>query len=347
MATITQHLSSLNKRVQEKQPLQDNQRSQLWEQWLWKTDLCKTFLPHVGFNEHHLIGLLLARDSDNVGFDKTDPHSVDDIASLPDVFSLRCDLPFEQMPLTMLIDTMDSLQHNFRSTFYEITDMPDEAWGATEIFVHILFKRCGFFLANTAGNDSVLNHVPSIDIVENGRISIAIPTIRKLLDIFIIMFRHLDLYKTYEFLELTTEHLEQVEQLSVEVFRPHVFEATKDEFYKLCTFYDLPIAARLTYMHTFSGMYNCISQVAYFHDESYERKPAPKRKEHVRVPIEELPALVHMYPEVPVLFEDETPLPNSECWMLLPGRIYFMRANKAPMLASLPSKIFIFSASKK
>eukprot|EP00961_Rhodomonas_salina_P296453 3936363-Rhodomonas_salina.1 len=54
--------------------------------------------------------------------------------------------------------------------------------------------------------------------------------------------------------------------------RPHAIEATKDEFYKLGMHFDAFVGARLAYQHRFPGMYNCISQVIYFHSENYERR---------------------------------------------------------------------------
>lgn len=41
----------------------------------------------------------------------------------------------------------------------------------------------------------------------------------------------------------------------------HHVQASLDVFYKLAMYYDLPPASRLNYMHNFSGLYNCISQV--------------------------------------------------------------------------------------
>jgi len=100
----------------------------------------------------------------------------------------------------------------------------------------------------------------------------------------------------------------------------------------MSTYYDLPVGARLAYMHRFSGMYNCVSQVAFFHNENYERRVPPKHRSDITDSIQELPLLSHMHPEIPIVFEDERPYLAKPYWMLLPGRVYLVRADGVPLL---------------
>jgi hypothetical protein len=53
----------------------------------------------------------------------------------------------------------------------------------------------------------------------------------------------------------------------------HHILAASDDFNKLSMYWDLMPAAKLNYVHDFRGYFNCISQVVYFHDQEYERKP--------------------------------------------------------------------------
>jgi hypothetical protein len=53
----------------------------------------------------------------------------------------------------------------------------------------------------------------------------------------------------------------------------HHILAASDDFSKLSMYWDLMPAAKLNYIHDFRGYFNCISQVVYFHDQEYERRP--------------------------------------------------------------------------
>jgi hypothetical protein len=53
----------------------------------------------------------------------------------------------------------------------------------------------------------------------------------------------------------------------------HHILAASDDFGKLSMHWDLMPAAKLNYVHDFRGYFNCISQVVYFHDQGYERRP--------------------------------------------------------------------------
>ena len=50
-------------------------------------------------------------------------------------------------------------------------------------------------------------------------------------------------------------------------------------------------AAKLNYVHDFRGMYNCVSQVIYFHDPEYQRRP----QVDVRVGVAHMNARACMY----------------------------------------------------
>lgn len=53
----------------------------------------------------------------------------------------------------------------------------------------------------------------------------------------------------------------------------HHIVAASDDFSKMSMHWDLMPAAKLNYIHDFRGYFNCISQVVYFHNQEYERRP--------------------------------------------------------------------------
>jgi hypothetical protein len=297
----------------------------------------------MGFNEHHFIGLILIRDSANaaaLGVPSGDPLCADDIEGLPHAFSLRAEAAFTDMPTTMLMDTIDALQCSWVKVLYG--DTGDEAaWAATEVFVCMLFRCAGVFVGHTAEDDEMFNHIATTEIQSQGRIGMTQSAVRRVLDTFVVLFRHMDLYKRCEEVDVTPELIEAAETLCDQTFKPHALEATRDVFYKLCTYFDLPTGARLAYMHRFSGMYNCASQVAYFYNEAYQRRDPPKRRDELESAMDELPLLVHMYPEVPVVCEDECPKAFGAYWMLLSGRIYLIRADGVPLYDPMASTMYV------
>ena len=61
-----------------------------------------------------------------------------------------------------------------------------------------------------------------------------------------------------------------VQDLGIKI---HHIVAASDDFSKLSMHWDLIPAAKLNYVHDFRGYFNCISQVIYFHNQEYERRP--------------------------------------------------------------------------
>jgi len=218
-------LSEMNAKVQQKEVLSEEERSALWKNWLWQTDLSQKYLPEVGFNEHHLLGLILARDAANAGFAQNNPSRGEDIACLPEIFLMRMDAPFAELPTTMLMDTLDCLQCQWAQTMYQQGD--DAVWAAASEFVSLLFKRTGQLVGSTAADDTIFNHIPSTEILAEGRVGMTQSAVRQVLDIFVILFRHLDLYVRYESVDTTQALQDAAHTLCEDTFVPHALEATK------------------------------------------------------------------------------------------------------------------------
>lgn len=338
MTTESKSLSGVNARIQRGETLTNTEKGELWGTWLWKTDPCSKYITQIGFNEHHLIGLIIARDAANLGFLESEPFSADHIDNLPDIFSVRCLEPFCDLPMTMIMDTVDCLQCSWAKHLY---DAPcKEVWWATELFVNMLFKRVGKLIGSTDVDDRVFNHIATTEVRSDGRVGLTQSAVRQLLDIFFVLFRHIDLYKRSREVRVAEEDHGVFEEGNLKLFTNAALEATRDDFYKLTTFYDLPVGSRLSYMHRFSGMYNCVSQVAYFHNEGYTRRVPPKTMCALHSAIDELAVLAHMHPDVPVVFEDERIKHKGPFWMLLPGRIYLVNANGVILCNALASVMF-------
>jgi hypothetical protein len=78
-----------------------------------------------------------------------------------------------------------------------------------------------------------------------------------------MMYRHMHFH----------EHAQVSPRSSYEYFdcsiKDHHIVASTDDFSGIAMHWDIMIAAKLNYIHDFPGMFNCVSQVAYFHNPGY------------------------------------------------------------------------------
>lgn len=133
----------------------------------------------------------------------------------------------------------------------------------------------------------------------------------------------------------------------------HHAVAGSDEFDNLSMSWDLMPAARLQYVHDFPGMYNCVSQVVYFHNPRYERRM--QRREGFEAmlrgeceAIHLLPCLMQLYPDVELLYEDEAfnphasahPAGGARAWWVMAGkRLYLLTQGRGLLYAPNPAAL--------
>lgn len=103
--------------------------------------------------------------------------------------------------------------------------------------------------------------------------------IRRFVNVFLGMHRHMHMWNQKQ----SVEGIQQVNNTSAAFdccIKLHHILAASDDFSKLSMHWDLMPAAKLNYVHDFRGYFNCISQVAYFHDPGYERRPQERKRVH-------------------------------------------------------------------
>ena len=314
-------LPHINSRLQkEGKALDDDTRVALWKRWLWEVDLKEAYCNDILVNEAHLIGLLLCRDMGlHQGLSALDliPSA---IPSIPPTLILGPSERFCDMSVSAVVQSIESLQMGLTRALYADDDdvePPPGMWVAVERLTLLLFHRLGFLCLYNSTDTAVFDHLPSIEVIHDNMLGINIQTIRRLMDIFVILFRHIDIQKRSKEPPATQDTAAIVQ----ETMLPHAIEATKDEFYNVSMHFELPPGARLSYIHCFPGMYNCVSQVVFYNNEAYERRAHNEHMESVDV----LPMLLHMYPSIPFVLEEETPPVKADVyWFLLSGRVYLM-----------------------
>eukprot|EP00961_Rhodomonas_salina_P050825 682511-Rhodomonas_salina.1 len=117
-------------------------------------------------------------------------------------------------------------------------------------------------------------------------------------------------------------------------------EATLDTFNVVQQLFFLAPGQRLVYSHNFSGMYNDISQVTYFHYPDYVRLPQARADQMREKAMQSLPCVGSIVPAIGVMHDDDNGLPfgstpnSAWTWVVSAGRVYLWDAKLQRLMAS-------------
>jgi len=136
------------------------------------------------------------------------------------------------------------------------------------------------------------------------------------------------------------------ERAVVVALRTHHIEASQDFFDTLQQMVHLAPGQRLAYRTQFSGMYNSVSQVVYFHNPRFCRQPQLELSQLPASPMHMLPLVMQLLPELPLCYDDDSVLPGLTssappkwAWLASCGRFFLLdnggRMLWAPELAPL------------
>jgi hypothetical protein len=267
-----------------------NVPASLRERWLWGLDLAEEVGAKHMLNEAHLTGLVLCR-----------------VAALqrPDIQGSPCDLigdaavvrtPYQNMSMTQLHDAVEHVQMHMHALLLDTAAAPYFTEHLT-----CLFTRLGAILLPIPSHtDSVFDDPDSLELTTAG-VSTRVMTsntIRWFLNIFVILYRHVELRRLVEPPEIVGARME-LEEVHV--------EAATDDFYKFSQYFDLPPAAVLQYSCDFAQMMNSVSQVTYYYFPNYERRnQLPFDQVGTGAPaIYALAPVLSMVPSVTILYEED------------------------------------------
>lgn len=154
--------------------------------------------------------------------------------------------------------------------------------------------------------------------------------LRRFLNLFLVIYRDIDLQQRKQFVSTNDSPKDSK-------IRKHHIYAGIDDFHQISMHYDLIIGARLIYMHDFSGMYNCVTQVVYFHNPDYIRrstllepiddiaKGSAQNDNDGCQSLYTIPSLLQLYPEITLLYDDCGNLFDGNWhWLLFSKKMYLI-----------------------
>lgn len=280
---------------------------EIWDQWLWHTDPQASPTADLSLNHCQLLGLLIAR------YRASRQNAAVGAVPFRNPQLRITDKHICKMTLRELRDSLANVTLQWGTKV-----ATDESPALALQFLDMCFHRFGEFSwlswdehakDNPLADDiSSIECVPVSDVKRQHRMTFA--CMRNMLNTFLILYRLLSWQTVSASVSpssVTTESSETLTAQSEISIEKHHVQASLDIFYKLGMFYDLMPAARLNYMHNFSGLYNCISQPTYFHNPDYERRVQLSLDEirSGKHDVNTLPALMQMFPEIVLLYEDD------------------------------------------
>jgi hypothetical protein len=187
-------------------------------------------------------------------------------------------------------------------------------------------------LALEARGVEVMNDQGSIEDAAPDLLAMNRICLRRFVNTFMIMYRHLHF----------TQHAETPPRARDDFFdcsiRSHHLTASTDDFNGVAMHWDLMMAAKLNYIHDFPGMFNCVSQVAYFHNPGYSLQ-AQERVDVAKVShgnidaLHVIPPLMQLYPDIEVVYEE--------------AHIDLLRPSKTFSFVIMAKKVYLLTPNKQ
>ena len=146
-----------------------------------------------------------------------------------------------------------------------------------------------------------------------------------------VMYRHMHFYEKNEMVVRRTGDAFDCD------IKGHHLTASVDDFCAVAFHWDLMIASKLNYIHDFPGMFNCVSQVVYFHNPSYRQQVQERNNVHgvstgAVEAVHVIPPLMQLYPEIEIMYEEAIinllKPSNTYSFVVLGKRVYLLTPNR-------------------
>ena len=326
----------------------DDECASTWHSWLWGSD-CNA-LPMeqcCDMSRMHGWGVLCCIREANAPGPMYQQSLVEILPELPAVH-LHGDTAIYQFSLRELMDQIECMQLNWGQIVGElITDEPDEPdRKGAERLLRAIMARVGFiathafetsnaengyegFVLDDPQHTSVLPNSHNMSIISR-------KSLRQVICVLLGLARVQDIVQRS--VHVPVQSPEKQARTVLDALKQHHIEASMDFFNCLQQMTQLAPGMRLAYRTNFSGMYNDVSQVIYFHFPKFARQPQLSLRDIPGHMTNLLPLIRELLPDVPVIFDDDSQIPNlttvnsnnnnSEwVWLVSCGSVFLVEPN--------------------
>ena len=277
-------------------------RAMVWERWLWDCDCNAPPMEQCyDLNEMHGLGLLVCL-GEHAHPPPTYAQRLNaETVGGPAVVHLHAQTPVCRLSLRELLDQIECLQLHWGPTL--------NAWGPARAraVLRALMARMGEIAHHTypVGGD-VLDDMQHVTPLPDTKLGVmARKSLRQALCVLLVLCRVCAIVERAE-----PAPVSDVRRTVIDALRAHHMEASIDTFNALQQMMYLAPGQRLAYRTHFAGMYNCVSQVIFYHHPRYARQAQRPLAEVANSPMHMLPLITQLLPEFGLVYEDDSVVPG-------------------------------------
>jgi hypothetical protein len=200
-----------------------------------------------------------------------------------------------------------------------------------------IMARVGFIASNAfetgkpedGYEDSVLDDPQHTTALPQGQVSIVSrKSLRQTVCVLLGLARVQDIVERS--VAVPEQSAEAQQQYVVSALKQHHIEASMDFFNGLQQMMHLAPGMRLVYRTNFSGMYNDVSQVIYFHFPKFSRQPQVGLRDVNKHAMNLLPLIREMMPDIAVAYDDDSQIQGltnaaAGCsWLISCGTVFLV-----------------------
>ena len=286
----------------------------LWDEWLWGCDCNAPPMERLfDFNEMHGLGLLVCLHERRRCADAR-YHAPTALPGGPSVVHLFPDRPVSSLSIRETLDQLECLQLHWGPVLLRRGD-DDEPLRA----LRALMARLGELAHHAYPIGAELDdpqHITQLPLCTSHRDRdegevygiVSRKTLRQAICLLLALCRvHAIAIKA------STPDPAAVARFRTPILRAlrmHHVESSQDLFDTLQQMVYLAPGQRLAYRTLFSGMYNSVSQVVYFHHPRFSRQPQfPSLAQIPSSAMHMLPLITQLLPDIDIFYDDDTHVP--------------------------------------
>ena len=324
----------------------------LWNEWLWGCDCNASPMERLfDFNEMHGLGLLVCL-YERRGCDAACYNAPTALPGGPSVVHLFPDRPVGSLSIRETMDQLECLQLHWGPVLLHRTD-DDEPLRA----LRVLMARLGelahhaYPIGGELDDPQHITQLPLCSSQHNNNDEeevfgiVSRKTLRQAICILLALCRvhaiaiKASLPDPAAVVRFRTPILRSL--------RMHHVESSQDLFDTLQQMVYLAPGQRLAYRTLFSGMYNSVSQVVYFHHPRFSRQPQfPTLAQIPSSAMHMLPLITQLLPDIEIFYDDDTHVPlftttSSSttikwAWLVACGAFFLVDVERDLVLAPAP-----------